>query len=193
VGRLNAFLFTLLCLAAVATVGLASCGGSDANLLPGGTASEINSNLEKVRELNAEGECIGAEEAVQEVSTQVDGLGDVAKSLKLALREGTEKLAEVVSECEESEETAPAIEPAEVPEAEEKSEKPEKEKKPKPPKEPVEEAPEEEAPPKELPPQSHGEGKGLENGNGKGPPEETPSGDQPSSGGVGPGTPAEGE
>ncbi len=190
-GRLSAFLSTV-CLAAVATVGLASCGGSDSNLLPGGTASEINANLEKVRELSAEGECIGAEEAVQEVSTQVDGLGGVAKSLKLALREGTERLAEVVSECEENEETAPAIEPAEIPEADEKSEKPEKEKKPKPPKEPTEEAPEE-APPKELPPQSNGEGKGLENGNGEGPPEETPSGSQPPSGGVGPGTPAEGE
>jgi outer membrane biosynthesis protein TonB len=192
VGRLSALLCTV-CLAAVATVGLASCGGSDANLLPGGTAKEINANLEEVRELNAEGECIGAEAAVQEVSTQIDGLGGVARSLKLALREGTERLAEVVSECEErEEETAPAIEPAEEPETDEKREKPEKEKKPKPPKEPVEED-SEETPPKEPPPQSNGEGKGLENGEGEGPPDETPSGDQPSSGGVGPGTPAEGE
>jgi len=177
----------LIIVAMAAAVGLASCGsGGEADLLPGGTASEINSNLDKVRELTAEGECIGAEEAVQEVSTQVDNLGGVDEELKLALREGTERLAEVVSECEETEETAPAIETAEEPAPDEK---PEKEKKPKPPKEPVE--PPETTTSPELPPQANGEGKGLEKG--EGPPAETPGGASPPSGGVSPGTPAEGE
>lgn len=190
--RLSASLL-ILCLAAVAAVGLAACGsGGDAKLLPGGTASEISSNLDRVRELAAEDECIGAEEAVQEVSAQVDELGGVDRELKLALREGTERLAAVVSECEEPEETEPAIETAEVPPADEKPEKPKKEKKPKPPEKPVEEAAETTAP-DELPPQSNGKGKGKDGEPSEVPPAETPDETPPPSGGVGPGTPAEGE
>lgn len=188
-GRLSASIL-LIGLAAAAALGLASCGGGGADLLPGRTASEINSNLDKVRELSAEGECIGAEEAAQEINTQVDALGGVDKRLKEALGEGAERLAAVVSECEESEgEETEAIEPAEIPAP---AERKEKEKKPKPAKEPAEKPPEATTP-KEPPPQANGEGKGLENGDGEGPPAETPSGEEPPSGGVGPATPAEGE
>jgi hypothetical protein len=193
-GRLSAALLALA-LAAVAALGLVACGsGDNAALLPGRTASEITENLEEVKLQAAEGECIGAEDAAQKVSDQVDALGGVDKQLKLALREGAERLTQVVEECvePEEEETEPGIEEAEEAEAVEKNEKSgraEETEKEKPAKEtkqpPAETNPE--------PPQSEGEGKGTENGSGETPPaEEVPSGGS-SSGGVGPAAPAGGE
>jgi hypothetical protein len=187
-GRLSASLLALA-LAAIAALGLVACGSSSsADLLPGKTASEITENLDAVKALNAEGECIGAENEVQEVSDQVDALGGVDKQLKQALREGTERLTQVVEACEEApeeEETAPAIESEEEVEAEGKSEKAEKPAKPK----EAKEAPAETSP--ELPPQANGKGNGLENGGGETPPAE--EGAVSPSGGVGPAAPAEGE
>ncbi len=187
-GRVNALLL-IFALGAGAALGLSACGsGGSGDLLPGRTASEITSNLDRVSELSAEGECIGAEESAQEVSTQIDALGGVDKQLKLALREGAERLNEVVAECQEVEAEEPEIQTAEeLPEA--KPAKPEKQKKPK----PAKEEPEPETQ-HTLPPQANGEGKGLEDGQGEGegpPAETTPV--EPSSGGVGPGTPAGGE
>jgi hypothetical protein len=179
----------VLALAAIAALGLASCGGGDgADLLPGGTASEINSNLDRVQELVGEGECIGAEDAAREVSAQVDALGGVDPKLKQALREGAARLNEVVVECEETttEEEVPAIDEAEEPEAEEEKEKPRKPDKPKADEE-DEEAPEETTP--TLPPQAKGEAKGHEKAE-EAPPAEP---DEGSSGGVGPATPTGGE
>ena len=57
-----------------AAIALISCGGGDAKLLPGTTAKEITENLESVRELAAEGQCVDAEDAAQQVSTQVEAL-----------------------------------------------------------------------------------------------------------------------
>ena len=189
VARLSASLLVLV-LAAAAMLGLSACGSGGADLLPGDTASEITSNLDQVRELANEGECIGAEDAAGEVSDQIDALGGVDKQLKLALREGAERLQEVVEACEEApeEETEPAIAPAVEPEEEEekekpKSAKPEKEKQPK----ETEDTPEEETETDGLPPQAKGKAKGHE--------EEVPpaeSGETPS-GGVGPGAAVEGE
>jgi polyribonucleotide nucleotidyltransferase len=90
-----------LVLAALAVgLGLAACGGgSDAKLLPGKTADQINSNLDLVRESVNEGNCEEAEDAVAQVSTQVDELGNVDKGLKSALRQGAAKLSEVVATC----------------------------------------------------------------------------------------------
>lgn len=182
-GRLSVILLALL-LGGASAVALASCGGgSNAELLPGTTASQIESNLDQVKQLAAEGDCIGAEDAVANVAAEVEELQGVDKRLKAALQEGTAKLSEVVGECEEtSEEAEPTVESdvgAEELEEEKKpkKEKPEKEaKEPEPKEEPAES---EEGP--ELPPQSNG--KGEEKGKG-GP---APEGEEtPPSGGVGP-------
>lgn len=182
-GRLSVILLALL-LGGASAVALASCGGgSDAKLLPGTTASQIESNLDQVKQLAAEGDCIGAEDAVTNVAAEVEELKEVDLKLKAALQEGTTKLSEVVGECEEaSEEAEPTLESdVEAEELEEekkpKKEKPEKEaKEPEPKEEPAES---EEGP--ELPPQSNG--KGEEKGKG-GP---APEGEEtPPSGGVGP-------
>jgi hypothetical protein len=179
---LSAVLLALL-LGGVSALALASCGGgSNADLLPGTTASQIESNLNEVKRLNAEGDCIGAEDAVDEVAAEVEGLQGVDRKLKTALQEGTAKLSEVVSDCEEtSEETEPSVEPdVEAEELEEK--KPKKEKPEKEAKEPAEPKEEETEPEEghELPPQSNG--KGEEKGKGGQPEAE----ETPPSGGVGP-------
>jgi outer membrane biosynthesis protein TonB len=190
-GRLNPPLLTLA-LSALAALGLLACGsGGKADLLPGGTASEITSNLDQVKSLATEGDCVGAEAAAQAVSVQIEELGGVDKKLKQALREGATRLNEVVADCEETatEEELPAVEPAEELEEEEKPEKTEKpgkaEKPEKPEKEAVE-APEETSP--TLPPQAEGKAKGHEENEEEAPVEET--GGDTSSGGVGPGAPA---
>jgi hypothetical protein len=189
-GRLSASLLALF-LASATALGLVACGSSgSADLLPGKTAGEITENLDAVKELSGEGECIGAENEAQEVSNQVDALGGVDKDLKRALREGAERLAQVVEDCEEApevEETSPAIETEEEVEAEDKSEKAgkvEKQEKAKSPKEPP-------APPSETSPAApQSNGKGTE-GSAEAPSAEEGAGSP--SGGVGPAAPVEGE
>src|SRR6185436_872194 len=138
-------------------IGLVSCGGgSDADLLPGTTADQIEANLEEVRELAAAEDCIGAEDAVATVTADVEELEGVDLKLKAALQEGTEKLSEVVGHCEEettSEEAEPELETDVEPEVEEKK-KPKKDTEE--PAEPEEGPTEEEG--GELPPQSNGKG-----------------------------------
>jgi hypothetical protein len=198
-GRFSALTLALL-LGAVGAVALASCGGgSDAKLLPGTTASEIESNLDQVKALAESGDCAGAEEAVAEVSAEVEEL-NVAAKLKGALQEGTEKLREVVGRCEEEaaekEETEPSATAdveaeeleAEQLEAEEKAEKAEEKAEKKEQKEEEEaEAPEEGE--KVLPPQAEGKAEGHEE-EAVPPPAETapaPESGQTDSGGVSPG------
>lgn len=202
-GRLRAA--SIVCALAVgAALGLSACGGGNSELLPGKTAEQINRNLDQVRNFAAEGDCAGAEDAVQEVSEEVDALGGVDKKLKAALREGTTRLEQVVSSCgqealeeaeaeqqAEEEERAEQEEQAAV-EAEEEELEAEEEKAKK-------EKPRQEAPKKESeesgegeaaePPQPPGQSEGVEHG--KGPPAETPSGNEPPAGGVGPGTEVE--
>lgn len=192
-GRLSASLLAFS-LAALAAAALSACGGGGADLLPGRTASEIESNLDEVARLAGEGECIGAADAAREVSADVEALGGVDAKLKRALDEGATRLNEVVAGCEEEEEPVEEevepFEPEEELEAAEKAEKPKKsekhEKAEKPEKEEEAEAPEEEEG-SSLPPQANGKGKGLEEGQG---PSE---GGGPPSGGLGPSTPVEGE
>jgi hypothetical protein len=185
-------------LSAAAAVTLVACGSEDAKLLPGETAREITANLDTVKQLTDEGDCLGAESAAGQVSEQIEALGEVDRRLKQALRDGVARLNEVIAECEESSEEA--IAPAQIPaETESEEEKPSKAEKAEQ-KEREKEAKEEEAPPTgpketkgspELPPQAKGEGKGLENGNG---PAEEAGGEEGSveapSGGVSPGSPA---
>jgi hypothetical protein len=176
--------------AAAASLTLTACGGEDAKLLPGETAREITANLDTVQQLSAEGDCLGAESAAQQVGEQIEALRGVDAKLKRALEGGAARLEEVIATCEESttEAIAPAV-PTEPEEDEEKAteEKPAKEKGEK----PKEEETEPEGSPS-LPPQAKGEGKGLENGHGPPPAEEAAPEEESSSGGVGPGTPAEG-
>jgi hypothetical protein len=179
-----------LALGAAAALGLVACGGEDAKLLPGETAREITANLDTVRQLSDEGDCVGAESAAQQIGEQIEALGGIDPKLKRALEEGAARLEEVIADCEES--SSEAIGPAEIPsEFEEEVEEAPKEKKPKEKEaKPKEEKPAPEAP--SLPPQANGEGKGLENGNEPPPAEELPeeSPGEGSSGGVGPGAPA---
>lgn len=177
-------------LGAFAALALVSCGGEDAQLLPGKTAREITANLDTVQQLTDEGDCLGAESAAQQVGEQIEALEGVDRKLKRALEEGAGRLNEVISGCEEAttEAISPAIVPTEPEGSEEESpkEKEGKEKKEKPKEE--ETTPETSPPPTSLPPQANGEGKGLENGNG--PPAVEEGGEESSSGGVSPGSPA---
>ena len=114
--RLSASLLAFLAVAGAA-LGLSACGGgSDAKLLPGTTANQINANLDQVRSYVSEGECLSAEDAVATVMDEVDGLGGVDAKLKAALKEGATRLSEVVAACEEEgeedEEAEPAVDPA---------------------------------------------------------------------------------
>ena len=195
-GRLSALLFALI-LGGVSVVALTSCGsGSDAKLLPGSTANQIEANLEEVRQLAAGGDCIGAEDAVATVAAEVEQLNDVAAKLKTALQEGTAKLSEVVGRCEEEaseEETEPSPESdveaeeleAEELEAEEKAEKAQEKAEKKEQKEEKAEAPEDEE--GNPPPQSEGKGKGHE----EAPPPTAEEPEESESGGVSPGAEVE--
>jgi hypothetical protein len=103
IGRLRA---ASLFLAALA-VGLllSACGGGgNGELLPGTTADQITSNLDQVRESYESGDCEKAEEAVAQVSTEVDDLHQVDAKLKKALKNGALKLSQVVSPCGQAEE-----------------------------------------------------------------------------------------
>ncbi|HST70736.1 MAG TPA: hypothetical protein VLI94_13900 [Solirubrobacterales bacterium] len=178
--RLSA-LFLVFCLGAASAVALVSCGGGeDADLLPGTTADQIESNLNEVEELADAEDCFGAESAVAEVTAQVEELQGVDSRLKAALQEGTERLSVVVGRCEEEtteEETEPSVETDVETEVEDeekpKKEKPEKEDK-------AEDEPSEDEGP-ELPPPANG--KGEEKGGGESTP---PAEETPPSGGVGP-------
>jgi hypothetical protein len=195
-GRFSALMLALI-LGGASVVALASCGGgSDAKLLPGTTASQIESNLDQVKVLAESGDCIGAEDAVAEVSAEVEEL-NVAAKLKGALQEGTAKLSEVVGRCEEEtgeeEETEPSAAAdveaeeleAEQLEAEEKAEKAqEKAEKQEQKEEGKEPAPEVDESEGTLPPQAEGKAKGHEEAPPTFEPEPTP--EETESGGVSP-------
>jgi hypothetical protein len=182
--RLRSPRLPALALTALLAVGLSACGSSGgANLLPGTTASQINSNLDEVRQLVAEGECVGARDAADQVTAQVDELGGIDAKLKQLLVEGAQRLEEVVAGCEEAEvtSTGPSEEEEEPGlEEDEKAPKHEKTEKTKPKKEtgPPAEPPE--------PPGHEEEGKGEGESSPEGGSGGTPSG------GVGPGQELEG-
>lgn len=187
-----------LLLSGAGAVVLSSCGGgSDAKLLPGATASQIESNLDQVQALVNSHDCVGAEDAVAAVSAEVEELNGVAAKLKTALQEGTARLSEVVGRCEEeSEEEAEPSEQADVEaeeveaeefeaeeekaaKAQEKAEKQEQKVEEK-----AEEA--EEADGGNLPPQSEGKGKAKGHEEVAPPPAPEPAPEEAESGGVGP-------
>jgi hypothetical protein len=128
IGRVRA---AALILAALA-VGLllSACGGGgNGELLPGTTADQITSNLDQVLASYESGDCEKAEDAVAQVSTEVDDLNKVDVELKKALKNGALKLSEVVNSCGEAEEAeeAKAEEKAEEEQAQTESEEAEAE------------------------------------------------------------------
>lgn len=188
--RLPAVSILALALGLAAAVALASCGGEDAKLLPGNTAQEITENLDSVQRYAEEGECIGAEDAVAEVSSQVESLEDIDPKLEEVLRRGVTRLSEVVSECAET--TTEAVAPADEatttttersePPGQEKKEEKEREKEAKELEKEEEKQEREEAPPPETtteePPTTPTPPAGEDGGTG-------------APGGVSPGAPAE--
>lgn len=186
----------VLGLTSVAAVALAACGEEDAQLLPGETAREITANLDTVKQLADEGDCVGAESAALQVSEQVEALGDVDERLQRALQEGAGRLSEVVAGCEEEteavtpEEIEPETETTPADEDEEKErEKQEREEEKEEEKERREEEREEKETPTPVPPQSEGEDDGSdEDDDGSGPGGN--EGEGAPSGGVSPGAPA---
>lgn len=180
-------------LATLAVTAISSCGGEDAKLLPGETGREIIANLDTVKQLADEGDCIGAESATEQVGEQVEALTEIDPALKRTLEDGVAKLDEVIAECEEA--TTEAIAPADIPpasedgSADEKREAKEEEKREKDEeKEREREEAERESPPP-LPPQAKGEAKGHEEEAGEGEEESvTPPSGGVDSGGVGPGS-----
>jgi hypothetical protein len=103
-----------IALGCAAILGLSACGGGeDAKLLPGATAQEITENLDTVKRLAEEGECIGAANEAQEVSGQVEALSGVDAKLKQALEEGAARLNEVIVSCTEEAETETVEPPTE--------------------------------------------------------------------------------
>lgn len=183
--RLSPLLLALL-MGAASAAALASCGGDNAELLPGTTAEQIESNLDLVEELAGNDDCIGAEDAVAEVTEEVEGLEGVDLKLKTALQEGTARLSEVVGNCEEetTEEAEPTLE-SNVGDEEVEDEK--KAKKEKPEKEKPEPKEESEGEGPNLPPQSNGNGEEKGKGGEEPPAETEPEPEEaPSSGGVGP-------
>jgi hypothetical protein len=183
--RLSPLLLAFL-LGAASAVGLVSCGGgNDAQLLPGTTADQIESNLDQVAELAAAEDCVGAEDAVAEVAAEVEELQGVDVKLKTALQEGTAKLREVVGRCEEEtteEEAEPVLETDVEAEEVEKEEKPKKEKPEKEDEEPAETG--EETSEGEVP--DLAPGKGEEQGDSGEESVKPEAEETPSSGGVGP-------
>lgn len=115
---------TLLFAALAAGLLLAACGSnSNGELLPGTTAKQIESNLDQVRASVAEQDCEAAEDAVAEVTTEIDELNKVNKELKKALKQGAAKLSVVVSSCgvKQEEEEQVAAEKQEETEEEERA------------------------------------------------------------------------
>lgn len=180
-------LLTASLLAAFLAAWLSSCGGKDAQLLPGETAREITANLDTVRSLADEGDCEGAQAATEQVGLQIEAL-NVDAELKQALNEGATRLDEVVATCvpEISEETVEALpEPAEEPGKEKKEKKAKDEEKGAEPDEEQAPAPEEEeesSGEQSLPPQANGKAKGHE---------KQEESEESSSGGISPGSSAE--
>jgi hypothetical protein len=162
-----------------AALGLSACGGENAKLLPGETAREITANLDTVKQLAGEGDCVGAESAARQVGEQIEALEGVDPKLKRALEEGAARLEEAIAGCEES--SSEAIAPAEVPaEPEEEAEKEAKQKEAKSKEEKPREQSQEQQPKEEEAAPETGEEQPAEEAGGA------------PSGGVSPGTPVEG-
>jgi outer membrane biosynthesis protein TonB len=176
--RLRAAIVVLVA-GAVAALALAACGGG-ADLLAGETADEIKENLDLIERSAEEGDCTEAEGATADVKEQVEKL-QVDSRLRSALEEGVGRLSEkVLIECREGEEEETTTEAPETTEEEVEPEEEEREQKP---------GKEKQQPDETEPEEREEEPEGEEEETTEPPTEPEES----SSGGVGPGAPAEGE
>lgn len=117
IGRLRAA--SLLLAALAVGLALSACGGGgNGELVPAATAEQINSNLDQAWQSYESGDCEKAEDAVAQVSTEVDDLHQVDARLKKALKNGALKLSQVVSPCGEAEAEAEEAKAEEEAEAE---------------------------------------------------------------------------
>ena len=88
-----------LTLGAAVALALVSCGSRDTKgLLPGDTADQIVSNLDKVEQDASEGSCTSAAEEVAAVQDQISNLpASVDSRLRARLEDGASRLADVVN------------------------------------------------------------------------------------------------
>lgn len=95
-----------------AAVLLAGCAEDRSHLLPGSTAEEISAKLDLVRELADSDDCLGAIDAAQQVTRQIESLGTgVDARLRRSLREGASRLVLTIQKnCHPSETTTPPAE-----------------------------------------------------------------------------------
>lgn len=120
--RLNAILAAVF-----AILAFTACSSDDPGLLPGDDAQQILTNLDRVEELAANGDCSAALESIETISGQIAALPDsVNDRLRQNLRRGVARLSEVTAascgdsddESETVTETVP-VEPDTTPEDEE--------------------------------------------------------------------------
>ena len=100
-----------LTLGAAVAVALVSCGSRDQKgLLPGDTADQIVTNLEKVQADASAGSCASAADEVLTVQDQIDNLpSSVDSQLRAQLQRGAQRLADTVNQpgaCESTTETS---------------------------------------------------------------------------------------
>lgn len=89
----------VLIVAAVTSITFSACSSDDAGLLPGDDAQQILTNLERVEDLAANGECDAAIESIATISRQIENLPDSVNSrLRQNLRRGVGRLSTVTAE-----------------------------------------------------------------------------------------------
>lgn len=91
---------------------VAGCAENRSNLLPGDTVQEISTNLDLVRDLADANDCLGAIDAAQQVTRQIEGLGSaVDPRLRRSLREGASRLVLTIQrDCRPDGTTTPPAE-----------------------------------------------------------------------------------
>lgn len=88
---------------------LAGCAEDRSHLLPGTTVEEISTNLDLVRDLADQDDCLGAIDAAQQVTRQIESLGTAVDArLRRSLREGASRLVLTIQKnCHPSETVTP--------------------------------------------------------------------------------------
>jgi hypothetical protein len=98
-----------LALGAAVAVALVSCGNRDTKgLLPGDTADQIVTNLERVQQDASEGSCTSAAQEVATIQDQINSLpSSVDSRLRARLQAGAQRLADVINSPGACETTTP--------------------------------------------------------------------------------------
>lgn len=88
----------------VSIAALTGCGEDRSNLVPDAAAKQIDSDLERVKQLVKDGDCFEALDVAEGVRDEVEALGsDVDETLRLNLLDGVTRLQiKVQDNCEEA-------------------------------------------------------------------------------------------